>query len=48
MRIVLIYNGLCEVTYAGVMASYTKGTGRLGRLSTASPKGLYMYRVNYC
>jgi hypothetical protein len=42
-----MYDGLCEVTYVGVMASYTKGIGRLDRLSIASPKGLYTYRASY-
>jgi hypothetical protein len=43
-----MYDGLYEVTYAGVMTSYTKGTSRLNRLSTASPKGLYTYRASCC
>jgi hypothetical protein len=42
-----MYDGLCEVTYAGVMASCIKDTDRPDRLSIASPKGLYRYRVSY-
>jgi hypothetical protein len=38
-----MYDGLCEVIYAGVMASHTKGTSRPSRLSIASPKGLCTY-----
>jgi hypothetical protein len=42
-----MYDGLCEVTYARVMASYMKDISRLSRLSIASPKGLYTYRASY-
>jgi hypothetical protein len=41
-----MYDGLCEVTYARVMASHIKGISRLSRLSITSLKGLYTYEAS--